>query len=116
MTSKNIKEKEMNNNFKDLEDKIVYSNIFMVLGTSNYVKDLRKRNSAPYIQSKIAKKNKKPVLIVFIKGKIKEEEKIEIERFYSSYNIVKEIDIDFSSDEGKEELIKVVKDMIDKEK
>ena len=108
------KAKEMNKNFKDLEDKILSSKIFIVIGTSNYMKDLRKRNSAPYIQSNIAKKYKKPVLIIFIKGKIKEEEKIELERFYSSYNVVKEVDIDLFSDEGNPELIKVVKDIIDK--
>lgn len=102
----------MHDNFKDLEDKIISSNVFMVFGTSNYVKDLRKRNSVPYIQSKIAKKNKKPVLILFIKGKIKEEEKIEMERFYSSYNVVKKIDIDLSSDGEIKEFTKVLKDMI----
>ena len=106
----------MNKNLKDLEDRIISSNIFMVLGTSNYVKDLRKRNSAQYIQSKMVKKNKKPVLIVFIKGKIKEEEKIEIERFYSSHNSVKEIDVELNSDEGIKELTKVLKDMINNEK
>lgn len=105
------KKKEINENLKDLENKIISSKIFMVLGTSNYAKDLKKKNSSPYVQSMMAKKNKKPVLIVFLKGKIKEEEKIEIERFYSSFNIVKEIEIDFYSDEGIKELAELLKDM-----
>lgn len=106
----------MSENLKDLENKIISSNIFLVLGTSNYVRDLKNRNSSPHVQSMIAKKNKKPVLIVFLKGKIKEQEKIEIERFYSSFNVVKEIDIDFYSDEGIKELANVLKDMIEGEK
>jgi hypothetical protein len=104
----------MNKNFKDLENKIVSSNIFMLLGTSNYLKDLKNRNSVPFIQSMMAKRNKKPVLIVFLKGKIKEQEKIEIERFYSSFNVVKEIEIDFYSDEGIKELSDILKDMCKK--
>lgn len=105
----------MSKNLKDLENKITSSKIFLVLGTSNYAKDLKNRNSSPHIQSMMAKKNKKPVLIVFLKGKIKEQEKIEIERFYSSFNVVKEIDIDFYSDEGIEELTNVLKDMTEGE-
>lgn len=100
------------NYFKDLEEKIVSSNIFMVLGTSNYAKDLKKRNSQPYIQSMIAKNSNKPVFIVFLKGKIREEEKIEIERFYSSYNVAKEIDIDIHSDKGIKELAESLKCII----
>ncbi len=107
-----MSENSENFNFNDLENKIISSKIFMVLGTSNYAKDLKKKNSIPYVQSMMAKRNKKPVLIVFPKGKIKEHEKIEVERFYSSYNVVKEIDIDFNSDKGIKELAKILKDMI----
>ncbi len=96
-----------------LEDAIKDSQIFLVLATSTYLKELKDRKSDVYIQAKLAKKMKKPVVILYVKNKISIDEKIEIERFFSSYNVIKEMEMD-SESKNFEELMQGFTEVIEK--
>ena len=93
-------------------DAIKDSQLFLVLATSGYLEDLKDRNSDVYLQAKLAKIEKKPVFILYVKNKILSEEKIEIERFFSSYNVIKDIEIDFGSKKSEEQLKQALTDIL----
>ena len=95
-----------------LYEAIKDSQLFLVLATSGYLEDLKDRNSDIYFQTQLAKIEKKPVFILYIKNKINAEEKIEIERFFSSYNVIKEIEVDFKSNKFEEQLRQALTDII----
>ena len=82
------------------------------MATSGYLEDLKDRNSDVYLQAKLAKIEKKPIFILYVKNKISAEEKIEIERFFSSYNVIKEIEVDFKSNKFEEQLMQTLTDIL----
>lgn len=88
------------------------SNYFLVLATSNLAESLRNKRDDVYLQSKIAKGHNKPTIILYVKNKITKEEKIDVERFYSTFNVIKISEVDFRSKDDMERLAKELKDVI----
>lgn len=88
------------------------SDYFLVMATSSLAHDLRNETGDVYLQSKIAKKYNKPTFILYVKNKITEKDKIDIERFYSAFDVIKILEVDFHSEEDIERLKKELEQRI----
>ena len=84
-------------------EKIANSDIFLVVGTNNYLRELCSPNSEMLIQVKLAKIFRKPVIIL-IHTKMSDREKIELEEFFVGHNVIKEIE--FNSTKEMAQLIR----------
>lgn len=82
---------------KSLVEAIAGSEIFLALADKNYPNDIRNPNSEVSIQAGIAKKLNKPVVIVMAKN-LSQAGKLEIERFFVGYNVIKVIEFDLNDD------------------
>lgn len=93
-------EKDKENNRlkpKNLTEQIVYSDVFIALGTKAYLSALRDSRSNMSIQAKIAREFNKQVIIV-LTNELSETDKADLERFFIGYNVIKTIDIDLKDD------------------
>lgn len=90
-------EKKTDKKKPTLIEAIADSAIFMALATKNYLQEMHNPNSDVSIQARIAKKLNKPVLILMEK-KISQADKLEIERFFVGYKVIKVIEFDFDDD------------------
>ncbi len=97
-----------------LIEAIAGSEIFIALATKNYLQEMHDPNSEVSIQSKIAKRLNKPVVIVMAKN-LSQAGKLEIERFFVGYNVIKVIDLDFDDDsswkDAAEEIRRVTREI-----
>ncbi len=91
---KNMEEKKEEKKKPSLIEAIAGSEIFIALATKNYLQEMHNPNSEVSIQAGIAKKLNKPVVILMAKT-ISQTGKLEIERFFVGYNVIKVIDLDF---------------------
>lgn len=86
----------MNKTVNKLKKKISGCKFFIVLGTKNYLKELRIEDSDILIQIKIARELKKPFFIIK-DSRLTNDETEEIGKYFSKDNVVKEITVDIGS-------------------
>lgn len=96
-----------------LKLQIVDSDLFVVLGTKNYLHSLKTNNENILYQVVIAKRYNKPTLLIIDKD-LSKVEVIELEGYFSEHNVVKEIILDLkdpsSWDETKIELERLMEE------
>ncbi len=80
---------------KNLTEQIVYSEVFIVMGNKAHLFALRYSRSEASIQTKLARKFNKPVIIVLM-NELSETDKADLERFFIGYNVIKTIDLDLN--------------------
>ena len=80
---------------KNLTEQIVYSGVFIVMGNKAHLFALRYSRSEASIQTKLARKFNKPVIIVLL-NELSETDKADLERFFIGYNVIKTIDLDLN--------------------
>ncbi len=101
-----------------LKEKIVNSDLFIVLGTKYYLDSLKtNKENIPY-QVETAKKFNKPTLLIIDKS-LSKSEIIELEGYFHTHNVVKEMIVDLkdlsSWDEIRVELERLVEKYMTKE-
>lgn len=90
-----------------LVEAIAGSETFLALATKNYLREMRNPNSEVAIQSRIAKKLNKPVIIVLAKD-LPQADKLEIERRFLGYKVIKVIELDFNDQSSWTDAIKEI--------
>lgn len=98
---------ETNELVKGLSRKISASGLFLVLATRNYIECLENQDGDILTQIKIASDLGKDFLLAIDK-KLSDEEKKYIDTYFSRYNNVYKLDINFT-DKGLTELAKIIK-------
>lgn len=97
-----------------LIEAIAGSEIFLALATKNYLQEMHDPNSEVSTHSKIAKKFNKPVIIVLAKN-LSQADKLEIERFFVGYNVIRVINLDLDDDsswkDAAEEIAQVIREI-----
>lgn len=78
-------------------EQIVFSEVFIVMGDETYLKALRNCKSEISYQVKQVKKYNKPVIIWMI-NKMSQENRIELERFFVGYNVIKILELNPDDD------------------
>lgn len=86
----------MNGLKEKIAKKVELSNVFIVLATKNYLKELRELNEEILLSIGAAIELKKPFFIV-IDSRLTKEEKEEIDRYFRGNNIIKRMEIDIKS-------------------
>lgn len=82
---------------KTLKEQVVYSDVFIAMGNKEYLSALRDSRTDMSIQAKIAREFNKPVIIV-LTNELSGTDKVNLERFFIGYNVIKTIDIDLKDD------------------
>ena len=101
-----IKErKEKNKMFKNLLEQIVFSETFNVSGTKAYLQALCDSNSDVSVQVKIAKEYNKPV-IIWMTNELSAEDRVDLERFFIGYNVIKVLDLNRDDKDSWQAVIK----------
>lgn len=80
---------------KNLTEQIVYSEVFIVMGNKAHLFALRYSRSEASIQTKLARKFNKPVIIVLM-NELSETDKADLERFFIGYNVIKTFELDLN--------------------
>lgn len=83
----------MNKGLNRLIEKISGSELFIVLGTKNYLDALRIGEVNILAQVTIALKLNKPTFIMMNKD-LSREEKLELEGYFNKHNVIKEMELD----------------------
>ncbi len=97
---------ETNNRFfKNILEQIVFSETFNVMGDKIYLKALRDSRSDVSVQAKIAKKYNKPVIIWMMK-ELSPEDRLDLERFFSGYNVIQVLELDHDDDASWQAVIR----------
>lgn len=95
-----------------LIEAIIKSDIFLVIGEEGYLRNLQDRNSQISAQAKMAKKLNKPVIMLIDKN-MPGDKKLELERYFAGYNVIKVRELDLNNEsswlEVKDELSRAFK-------
>ena len=102
MVNKNKGKKKM---FKSLLEQIVFSETFNVTGSKAYLQALRDSNSDVSVQAKIAKEYNKPV-IIWMMNNLSAEDRVDLERFFISYNVIKVLELNPDDKDSWQAVIK----------
>ena len=97
---------------KGLKKKISNCKIFMVLGTKNYLQSLRNNDKDIMSQVKIARKLKKPFIIINDR-RLSKNDVDEIRKYFSNDNVVKEITVDIGSNESSQIIASEIREAMD---
>ncbi len=97
---------------KGLKKKISNCKIFMVLGTKNYLQSLRNNDKDIMKQVKIARKLKKPFVIINDR-RLSKDDTDEIRKYFSNDNVVREITVDIGSKESLQILASEIRGSMD---
>lgn len=101
-----IKTKEKNNKFfKTLKEQIAFSETFNVMGDKIYMQALHDSSSEVSVQAKTAKEYNKPVIIWMMK-ELSAEDRVDLERFFSGYNVIKVLEFNPDDDASWQAAIK----------
>lgn len=103
-----VKEKK-----KTILDAIIESEIFLALGTENYLKEIEDPKSDVALQVKAAKKFNKPTIIL-IDTKLPEEKKIDLDRYFVGLNIIGVVEIEWKDDKSMDKAIKEIVEIMKK--
>lgn len=102
----------MSKTSKNIKEKIAGCKIFIVLGTKNYLKSLKRKNKNILNQIKIARELKKPFIIINDRRLLKNEED-DIRNYFSKDNVVKEITVDIGSKESSRIIASEIRQAMD---
>ena len=91
--------------FKNLLEQIVFSETFNVMGTKAHLQALHDSNSDASIQAKIAKEYNKPVIIWMV-NELSAEDRINLERFFIGYNVIKVLELNPDDKDSWQAVIK----------
>ena len=91
--------------FKNLLEQIVFSETFNVMGTKAHLHALHDGNSDASVQAKMAKEYNKPV-IIWMTNKLSPDDRVELERFFIGYNVIKVLDLNPGDDASWQAVIK----------
>lgn len=105
MVNENKGKKEKNKMFKNLLEQIVFSETFNVMGIKAYLQALRDSNSDVSVQVKIAKEYNKPV-IIWMTNNLSPDDRVELERFFIGYNVIKVLDLNPDDEASWQAVIK----------
>jgi len=105
MVNKNKGKKGKNKMFKNLLEQIVFSETFNVMGTKAHLQALHDSNSDASIQAKIAKEYNKPVIIWMV-NELSAEDRINLERFFIGYNVIKVLELNPDDKDSWQAVIK----------
>jgi hypothetical protein len=101
---------------ESLIETIARSNTFVAVANITYLQNLQFPDSEMSVHAKIAKKLNKPVILV-IDRSLPHECKLWIERFFSGYNVIKELEFDLKDKSQwqaiKMEIGKLTMDVVD---
>lgn len=101
---------------KQHEKTIAASNVFVPVANRTYLQNLQFPDSEMSVHAKIAKELNKPVILVIDRA-LPHEGKLWIERFFSGYNVIKEIECDLNDKSqwlaAREEIGKLTMDIVD---
>lgn len=92
----------------DLKEKISKSDLFLVLGTRNYLNSLESFDPRILRQIELAYQYKKPVFLL-IDIELKNEEKTELINYFRSHNVIKEMEFDVKDDKSLDIIAKEIK-------
>lgn len=98
----------MNGLKEKITKKVELSNIFIVLATKSYLKELRELDEEILLSINAAVELKKPFFIV-IDIRLTKEEKEEIDRYFRGNNIIKRIETDIKSKRSIEIIAREIK-------
>ncbi len=99
------KKKGKNKMFKNLLEQIAFSETFNVMGTKGYLQALRDSNSDVSVQVKMAKEYNKPV-IIWMTNELSAEDRVDLERFFIGYNVIKVLDLNRDDKDSWQAVIK----------
>ena len=105
MVNKNKGKKGKNKMFKNLLEQIVFSETFNVMGTKAHLQALHDSNSDASVQAKIAKEYNKPVIIWMV-NELSAEDRVDLERFFIGYNVIKVLDLNRDDKDSWQAVIK----------
>lgn len=101
---------------KTLIETIAASNTFVPVANRTYLQNLQFPDSEMSVHAKIAKKLNKPVILIIDRA-LPHEGKLWIERFFSGYNVIKEMECDLNDKSqwlaAREEIGKLTMDVVD---
>jgi len=101
---------------KTLAETIAASNVFVPVANRTYLQNLQFPDSEMSVHAKIAKTLNKPVILVIDRA-LPYEGKLWIERFFSGYNVIKELECDLNDKSqwlaAREEIGKLTMDVVD---
>lgn len=99
------KNKGKNKMFKNLVEQIAFSETFNVMGIKAYLQALRDSNSDVSVQVKIVKEYNKPV-IIWMTNELSAEDRVDLERFFTGYNVIKVLDLNRDDKDSWQAVIK----------
>lgn len=91
-----------------LKRQIVDSNLFVVLGTKNYLHALKTNKENILYQIRIARKYNKPTLLLVSKN-LSEDDIMELESHFYAHNVIKEMVLDLSNEDSQKEIVAEIK-------
>ena len=105
-----------NQHEKTMAETIAASNTFVPVANLTYLQNLHFPDSEMSVHAKIAKELNKPVILVIDRA-LSHEGKLWIERFFSGYNVIKEMECDLNDKSqwlaAREEIRKLTRDVVD---
>jgi len=105
MVNENKGKNGKNKLFKSLLEQIVFSETFNVMGIKAYLQALRDSNSDVSVQVKMAKEYNKPV-IIWMTNKLSPDDRVELERFFIGYNVIKVLELNPDDKDSWQAVIK----------
>jgi hypothetical protein len=101
----------MNESKKRLVKKIIGSDLFIVLGTRNYVTSLKENDKSIAIQIETARKFKKPFFMIIDRNLSKEDRQY-LEEYFSKDNIINRMDVDMGNRASTTYIAKAIKALV----
>lgn len=108
--------RDENQHEKTIAEAVAASNTFVPAANRFYLQNLQFPDSEMSVHAKIAKELNKPVILVIDRA-LPPEGKLWIERFFSGYNVIKELEYDLNDKSqmlaAREEISKLAQDVVD---
>lgn len=80
-------------------EQVIAESIVLIIGTKNYLKDLRNRDARIVKQKRIARRLHRPIIILLHKD-LSQDEIIELESYFHGDNVIKEIEVDLDNEDS----------------
>jgi hypothetical protein len=101
----------MNELKEKLTKKIIGSDLFIVLGTRDYVTSLKEADESIAIQIDIARKFKKPLFMIIDRNLSKEDRKY-LDEYFSKDNIISRMEVDIGNRASTAFIAKEIKALV----